>query len=155
MTEQAAAQAVVQPDEATVRRAVLASAMGNAIEWFDYGVFTAGVMTSIVGSVLFPPGSDAVRNAFLLLAVSFLPRPFGGAFFGALGDKIGRRKVLSATILLMSGSTFCIGVLPSYSSIGILAPILLLVIRLVQGFSTGGEYGGAATFIAEYAPTRK
>lgn len=157
MTDVNAVETAAAPDEKTVRRAVAASAMGNAIEWFDYGVFTAGVMTTIVGSVLFPPGSesDAVRNAFLLLAVSFLPRPFGGAFFGMLGDKIGRRKVLATTILLMSGSTFLIGLLPSYASIGILAPILLLLVRLMQGFSTGGEYGGAATFIAEYAPTKK
>ncbi|MGH3622088.1 MAG: MFS transporter, partial [Sciscionella sp.] len=157
MTDAHAAETAIAPDEKTVRRAVAASAMGNAIEWFDYGVLTAGVMTPIVGSVLFPPGSesDAIRNTFLLLAVSFIPRPFGGAFFGMLGDKIGRRKVLATTILLMSGCTFLIGLLPSYASIGILAPILLLLIRLIQGFSTGGEYGGAATFIAEYAPTRK
>ena len=80
-------------------------------------------------------------------------RPFGGMFFGPLGDRLGRQRVLATTIILMSGSTFVIGVLPGYDTIGFAAPILLLLIRLVQGFSTGGEYGGAATFIAEYAPT--
>jgi MHS family proline/betaine transporter-like MFS transporter len=145
-----------QPDERTVRRAVAASAIGNAVEWYDFGVFTAGIMTSIVGSVFFSEGDQyAVLRSFALVAIAFIVRPFGGAYFGTLGDKLGRQRVLAITILLMSGSTFLIGVLPSYESIGLAAPILLLLIRLLQGFSTGGEYGGAATFIAEYAPTKR
>ncbi|MFC9969956.1 MFS transporter [Spirillospora sp. NPDC127200] len=145
------------PDEATVRKAVIASAMGNCIEWFDFGVFSAGVMTAIIGTVFFPAGDDggAVLRSFAMIAAAFIARPFGGMFFGPLGDRIGRKRVLAMTIILMSGSTALIGVLPGYATIGIAAPLLLLLVRLVQGFSAGGEYGGAATMIAEYAPTRR
>jgi MHS family proline/betaine transporter-like MFS transporter len=145
-------------DSRVVRRAVTASAMGNAMEWYDYGVFTAGAITATIGGLFFPGSGNAVLKSFVLLAASFIVRPFGGAIFGPLGDKIGRRRVLAATMLLMSGGTFLVGVLPTYSgpySIGIGASVLVLALRLVQGFSTGGEYGGAATFIAEYAPTRR
>ncbi|WP_018658247.1 MFS transporter [Actinomadura flavalba] len=146
-----------EPDERTVRKAVLASAMGNAVEWFDFGVFSAGVVTAIVGTVFFPPddGGGATLRSFAMIAAAFLARPFGGLFFGPLGDRIGRKRVLAITIMLMSGSTFVIGILPGYSTIGWFAPLALLLVRLVQGFSTGGEYGGAATMIAEYAPTRR
>ncbi|WP_433335579.1 MFS transporter [Spirillospora sp. CA-294931] len=145
------------PDDRTVRKAVAASAMGNCIEWFDFGVFSAGVMTTIVGTVFFPPddGGSAVLRSFALIAAAFVARPFGGMFFGTLGDKLGRKTILAVTIILMSGSTFVIGILPGYDTIGMAAPILLLAVRLVQGFSTGGEYGGAATVIAEYAPTHR
>ena len=145
-------------DSGVVRRAVTASAMGNAMEWYDYGVFTAGAITATIGAQFFPGSGNAVLKSFVLLAASFIVRPFGGAIFGPLGDKIGRRRVLAATMLLMSGGTFLVGVLPTYSgpySFGIGASVLVLLLRLVQGFSTGGEYGGAATFIAEYAPTRR
>jgi MFS transporter, MHS family, proline/betaine transporter len=148
-----------QVDQATVRRAVLASAMGNATEWYDYGVFTSGAIATAIGTVFFPGGGgNAVLKSLALVAVGFIVRPFGGAFFGPLGDKLGRQKVLAITILLMSGCTFLVGCLPTYSgaySAGLAAPLLILLLRLVQGFSTGGEYGGAATFIAEYAPTRR
>ncbi|MFA1551049.1 MFS transporter [Actinomadura chokoriensis] len=140
-----------------VHKAVIASAMGNCIEWFDFGVFSAGVMTAIVGTVFFPEGAagSASLRSFALIAAAFLARPFGGLFFGPMGDRLGRKRVLAATIILMSGSTFVIGILPGYDAIGIAAPLLLLAVRLVQGFSTGGEYGGAATMIAEYAPTHR
>ena len=148
-------RAVAEPDHAAVRKAVIASAMGNCIEWFDFGVFSAGVITAIVGTMFFPPdeAGSATLRSFALIAAAFLARPFGGMFFGPMGDRLGRKRVLAATIILMSGSTFVIGVLPSYDTIGIAAPLLLLGVRLLQGFSTGGEYGGAATMIAEYAPT--
>jgi MHS family proline/betaine transporter-like MFS transporter len=145
-------------DERTVRRAVLASAMGNATEWYDYGVFTSGAIATAIGTVFFPGEGNAVLKSLALVAVGFIVRPFGGAFFGPLGDKLGRQKVLAITILLMSGCTFLVGCLPTYAggySIGIGAPIAILLLRLIQGFSTGGEYGGAATFIAEYAPTKR
>nr|WP_185034538.1 MFS transporter [Actinomadura coerulea] len=131
--------------------------MGNCIEWFDFGVFSAGVMTSIIGTVFFPEdaGGSATLRSFALVAAAFLARPFGGMFFGPMGDRLGRKRVLAATIILMSGSTFVIGILPGYATIGLGAPLLLLGVRLVQGFSTGGEYGGAATMIAEYAPTKR
>ncbi len=156
MTEAAAQNTEV--DQRTVKRAVIASAMGNATEWFDYGVFTSGAIATAIGTVFFPGEGNAVLKSLALVAIGFVVRPFGGAFFGPLGDKLGRQKVLAITILLMSGCTFLVGVLPTYAgsySIGIGAPILVLLLRLIQGFSTGGEYGGAATFIAEYAPTRR
>jgi MHS family proline/betaine transporter-like MFS transporter len=138
-----------------VRRAVVAAAMGNCVEWYDFGVYS--YVAGTVGAVFFPSGNDTVRllAVFGVVAVSFLVRPFGGMFFGPLGDKIGRQKVLVGTLLLMSASTVSIGLLPGYATIGIAAPILLLIIRMLQGFSTGGEYGGAATFIAEYAPDKR
>ncbi|HEX7661572.1 MAG TPA: MFS transporter [Pseudonocardiaceae bacterium] len=143
-------------DVRTVKRAVLASAMGNATEWFDYGVFTSGAIATTIGTVFFPGGGGtAVLKSLALVAIGFVVRPFGGAFFGPLGDKIGRQRVLALTILLMSGCTFLVGCLPTYATIGFAAPVLVALLRLIQGFSTGGEYGGAATFMAEYAPTHR
>ncbi|WP_299166564.1 MFS transporter [uncultured Arthrobacter sp.] len=136
----------------TLRKAIGASAMGNAVEWFDYGVY--GVMVVYISSVFFP-GDQATVWALGTFAVSFLVRPLGGLFWGPLGDRIGRKAVLAITILLMAAATFVIGLLPSYDSVGWLSPALLIFLRLIQGFSTGGEYGGAATFMAEYAPDRK
>ncbi|TDC05495.1 MFS transporter [Actinomadura bangladeshensis] len=131
--------------------------MGNCVEWFDFGVFSAGIMTAIIGTVFFPEGAagSASLRSFALIAAAFLARPFGGLFFGPMGDRLGRKRVLAVTIIMMSSSTFLIGILPGYGTIGIAAPLLLLAVRLVQGFSTGGEYGGAATMIAEYAPTHR
>jgi MHS family proline/betaine transporter-like MFS transporter len=148
-------KAVEQPDERTVRRAVAGAAMGNAVEWFDYAIYSY-LVTSI--GINFFPEADPTAQTLLVfagIAIPFILRPFGGVLLGPLGDKFGRRRVLSFTIIMMSAATFCIGLIPSYESIGIAAPALLLLARLVQGFSTGGEYGGAATFIAEYAPDRK
>lgn len=135
-----------------LRRAVAASALGNATEWFDYGVY-AYVATEI-GQNFFP-GEYSTLGALLVFAVSFVLRPLGGIVWGPLGDRLGRTTVLATTIILMCAATFLVGVLPGYATIGIWAPILLVVLRVVQGFSTGGEYGGAATFMAEYAPDRK
>ncbi|HVW39868.1 MAG TPA: MFS transporter [Amycolatopsis sp.] len=129
--------------------------MGNATEWYDYGVFTSGAIATSIGTVFFPGEGNAVLKSLALVAIGFVVRPFGGAFFGPLGDKLGRQKVLAITILLMSGCTFLVGCIPTYAAMGIGAPILVLLLRLIQGFSTGGEYGGAATFIAEYAPTKR
>ena len=143
-----------EADRSTLRRAVGASAIGNAVEWFDYGVFAYGAV--IISQVLFPEeATGALIFTLLAFAVSFIMRPIGGMVWGPLGDKIGRKKVLAATIMLMAAATFCIGLIPSYAAIGIAAPVLLYLLRMVQGFSTGGEYGGAATFMAEYAPDRK
>ncbi|GAA4619535.1 MFS transporter [Saccharopolyspora hordei] len=135
-----------------LRRAVGAAAIGNCTEWYDFGVYA--YVAVYVGHQFFPGPLETV-SAFGVFAISFLFRPLGSLFFGPLGDRIGRQKVLALTILLMSGSTFVIGLLPTYGTIGIFAPMLLLLCRLLQGFSTGGEYGGAATYIAEYAPDRK
>jgi MFS transporter, MHS family, proline/betaine transporter len=134
-----------------LKRAIAASAIGNATEWFDYGIYAYGV--TYISAALFPGATEqATVFALATFAISFLVRPLGGIFWGPLGDRLGRKNVLALTILLMSGATFCVGLIPSYDAIGFWAPLLLVVLRMVQGFSTGGEYGGAATFMAEYAP---
>lgn len=135
-----------------IHKATAASAMGNMTEWFDYGVYAVAV-TYITAH--FFPGEYGTVLALATFAVSFVVRPLGGLVWGPLGDKLGRKAVLTMTILMMSGATFLIGVLPTYGMVGLLAPILLVLLRMVQGFSTGGEYGGAATFMAEYAPDKK
>ncbi len=135
-----------------IRKATVASAMGNMTEWFDYGVYAVAV-TYITAH--FFPGEYGTILALATFAVSFVVRPLGGLVLGPLGDRLGRKTVLTLTILMMSGSTFLIGVLPTFDMVGLLAPILLILLRMVQGFSTGGEYGGAATFMAEYAPDKK
>ena len=141
-------------DATTLRRAIAASAMGNATEWFDYGIYAYGV--TYISAALFPGNVDeAVLFALATFAISFLVRPLGGLFWGRLGDRFGRKSVLALTILLMSAATLCVGLIPSYATIGFWAPALLILLRMLQGFSTGGEYGGAATFMAEYSPDDK
>lgn len=142
-------------DSNLLKKAVGAAAIGNAMEWFDFGVY--GYLAATLGKVFFPSQSDSAQliYSFAAFAVAFLVRPLGGMFFGPLGDRIGRQRVLAATMVMMAIGTFAIGLIPSHATIGIWAPVLLLVARLVQGFSTGGEYGGAATFMAEYAPDRR
>jgi MHS family proline/betaine transporter-like MFS transporter len=144
-----------EPDPRTLRRAIGASAIGNMTEWFDYGVYAYTAV--YIGEAFFPSEDKTASTlgSLLVFAVSFLIRPLGGMFWGPIGDRLGRRRVLATTILMMAAATFGVGILPGYSSIGILAPIALIVLRMIQGFSTGGEYGGAATFMAEYAPNRK
>ena len=138
-------------DRSELKRAVGASALGNAVEWFDYGIYAYGL--TFISAALFPGETEeAVLFALATFAISFLVRPLGGLFWGPLGDRIGRKSVLAMTILMMAGATFAVGLIPDYSTIGVWAPTLLIALRLVQGFSTGGEYGGAATFMAEYAP---
>ncbi len=136
----------------TVRRAVLGAAIGNTIEWFDYATY--GYLAAVIAAVFFPPGNDtaALLATFAVFAVSFVVRPIGGMVWGHFGDKVGRQRVLALTILIMSMATFAIGLIPSYASIGLVAPLLLLLCRFVQGFSASGEYAGASSFIAEYAP---
>lgn len=137
-----------------LRRAIAASAIGNATEWFDYGIYAYGV--TFISAALFPGDTtEATLFALATFAISFLVRPLGGIFWGPLGDRLGRKNVLALTILLMSGATFAVGLIPSYAAIGFWAPFLLVLLRMIQGFSTGGEYGGAATFMAEYAPDEK
>jgi MHS family proline/betaine transporter-like MFS transporter len=139
-------------DEKAVRQAVKAASLGNAMEWFDFGIYSYLAVT--IGHVFFPSGNDTVQllASFATFAVSFFVRPLGGMVFGPMGDRIGRKQVLALTMIMMALGTFAIGLLPSYAAIGFWSPALLILFRLVQGFSTGGEYGGASTFIAEYAP---
>lgn len=142
-------------DNTKLKKAVTAAALGNAMEWFDFGVY--GFVAYALGKVFFPDASAAVQTIAALgtFSVPFLVRPLGGLFFGVMGDRFGRQKVLSLTIIIMAISTFCIGLIPSYAAIGLWAPILLLLCKLAQGFSVGGEYTGAAIFVAEYAPDRQ
>ncbi|WP_028354882.1 glycine betaine/L-proline transporter ProP [Bordetella petrii] len=142
-------------DNTKLKKAVTAAALGNAMEWFDFGVY--GFVAFALGKVFFPDASPAVQTIAALgtFSVPFLVRPLGGVFFGLMGDRFGRQKVLSLTIIIMAISTFCIGLIPSYAAIGLWAPILLLLCKLAQGFSVGGEYTGAAIFVAEYAPDRR
>ena len=150
-TQTAASQ---QAPSSVLRRAIAASAIGNATEWFDYGIYAYGV--TFISAALFPGSTEqATLFALATFAISFLVRPLGGLFWGPMGDRLGRKAVLALTILLMAGATFCVGLIPSYDSIGFWAPALLIALRMLQGFSTGGEYGGAATFMAEYAPDKK
>lgn len=135
-----------------LRKAIGASAMGNATEWYDYGVYAA--TATYLGHAFFP-GDLATIGVMLGFAISFLLRPLGGMIWGPIGDRIGRKAVLAMTILLISGATALIGVLPTHAVAGVWAPVLLILLRVIQGFSTGGEYGGAATFMAEYAPDAK
>ncbi len=132
-----------------------AAALGNAMEWFDFGVYSYIAVT--LGKVFFPSGNPTAQllSTFGAFAAAFLVRPLGGMVFGPLGDRVGRQKVLALTMIMMAAGTFAIGLIPSYATIGVWAPVLLLLARLVQGFSTGGEYAGASTFIAEYAPDKR
>ena len=139
----------------TLRRVALSSFLGNFIEWFDYATYS---YFAVVISMVFFPNDDptlALLQTFAVFALSFILRPIGAIFWGSLGDKKGRKWALSTSIFLMTGATFLIGLLPGYQTIGVAAPVLLLVLRMVQGFSASGEYAGAATFLAEYAPANK
>lgn len=142
-------------DNSKLKKAITAAALGNAMEWFDFGVY--GFVAYALGKVFFPTASPGIQTiaALATFSVPFLVRPIGGLFFGVMGDRFGRQKVLSLTIIIMAASTFCIGLIPSYNSIGIWAPVLLLLCKLAQGFSVGGEYTGAAIYVAEYAPDRR
>jgi MFS family permease len=131
---------------------IAASSAGTLIEWYDFYIF--GSLATIISTQFFPKG-DGVVNLLLTLATfatGFVVRPFGALFFGRLGDLIGRKYTFLVTLLIMGVATTAIGFLPNYESIGIAAPILLLVLRLLQGLALGGEYGGAATYVAEHAP---
>lgn len=136
----------------TLKKVTFSSFLGNFIEWFDYASYS--YLATVIATVFFPSDNQFVStmNTFAVFALSFLVRPIGALFWGNMGDKKGRKWALAISILCMSGATFLIGCLPSYAMVGFLAPLLLLVLRMVQSFSASGEYAGAATFIAEYAP---
>ena len=136
----------------TLRQVTFAGFAGTVVEWFDFAVY--GFMATIIATVFFPESTGAVAllQTFAIFAVAFALRPLGGAFFGMLGDRIGRKNILITTVLLMSGSTAAIGLLPSYEQIGIWAAILLTLARCLQGLSAGGEYAGAVTYVIEHSP---
>ncbi|VWD36042.1 transmembrane transport protein [Burkholderia lata] len=146
-----------RPEEMTVRSrtVVFASSLGTIFEWYDF--FLAGALAPFISKAIFSGVSPSAAFIFTLLsfAAGFAVRPLGAVVFGRLGDKLGRKYTFLVTILLMGASTFFVGLLPGYATIGILAPILFVAMRLVQGLALGGEYGGAATYVAEHAPANK
>jgi MFS family permease len=130
---------------------VFASSLGTMFEWYDFYLY--GTLAPVFASLFFPAGNDtaALLSAFAAYAAGFLVRPFGALLFGRLGDIVGRKYTFLVTILVMGGATFLVGFLPTYATIGWAAPLLLVTLRLLQGFALGGEYGGAATYVAEHA----
>lgn len=138
-----------------IRKVMVASFVGNFVEWYDYAVY--GYLASIIAVVFFPESNPTagLLMAYGVFAISFIIRPLGGLFWGSYGDRVGRRGALAWSILIMSGATFVIAFLPTYKMVGMLSPGLLLLVRIVQGFSASGEYGGASTFLTEYAPKGK
>lgn len=148
MSQQAAARSAN-----TTTHVLLAAAIGSALEWYDFFIY--GTASALVFGQLYFPKYDATvatLAAFATFALGFLARPLGGLFFGHFGDRIGRKPMLVATLLLVGGGTFLIGLLPTYAMIGVWAPILLLLMRLLQGFGAGAEYGGAVIMAVEFAP---
>ncbi len=142
-------------EQKMVKKVAVSSFLGNFIEWFDYASYSYFATT--IALVFFPSGNHTVAmlQTFGVFALSFVLRPIGALFWGNFGDKKGRKGALAISIMFMSGASFLIGCLPSYAAIGIFAPALLLLLRMVQGFSASGEYAGAATFLGEYASTKK
>ena len=139
-----------------MRRVIFSSLIGATIEWYDF--FLYGVVAGIVFNKLFFPNTDPLVStmlAYTTFAVGFVTRPLGGVIFGHFGDKIGRKSVLVTTLMIMGVATFCIGLLPTYAQIGVAAPLLLLLMRVLQGIGLGGEWGGAVLMAFEYAPKGK
>jgi MFS family permease len=136
----------------SIWQVILASSAGTLIEWYDFYIF--GSLSAIISQKFFPPSNPDLAYIATLatFAVGFIVRPFGAIVFGRLGDIVGRKYTFLLTLMIMGGSTFAIGFIPGYESIGILAPIIVLVLRLLQGLALGGEYGGAATYVAEHSP---
>ncbi|MBD8554013.1 MHS family MFS transporter [Rhizobium sp. CFBP 8762] len=144
--------AKARPMTGEERKVIFASSLGTVFEWYDFYLY--GSLAVYIGATFFSQYPETTRNIFALLAFAagFLVRPFGALVFGRLGDLVGRKYTFLVTILIMGISTFLVGILPGAASIGIAAPILLLVLRMLQGLALGGEYGGAATYVAEHAP---
>jgi MFS family permease len=139
----------------TVWKVIFASAAGTMIEWYDFYIF--GSLAAIVASSFFPKENPTAGFLLTLatFATGFAVRPFGAIFFGRIGDLVGRKYAFLVTLLIMGGATFLIGLLPTYSQIGIAAPLLLVLLRLLQGLALGGEYGGAAVYVAEHVPDKR
>jgi MHS family proline/betaine transporter-like MFS transporter len=141
-------------DQKSLRRSITAGSIGVLVHWFDWAVYA--YLASTIADIFFPSTDNtaALLAAFAVFAISFGVRPLGAFLFGALGDRVGRKKTLTLVILSMSAATLMVGLLPSYATIGIWAPVLLVVARVIQGLAAGGEFGSAAAFLAEYSPTR-
>src|ERR1700761_3699402 len=156
-TPSASADQGTAPIDARMRRrVVLASILGNGLEWFDFVSY--GYFASIIAKVFFPAGTDhsmALMLTYATFAISFVVRPIGGILIGAYADRYGRRRALSLLIVMMAFGTLTLGLTPSYASIGIVAPIIVVLGRVVQGISIGGEYGSATALLVEYAPPNR
>ncbi len=141
--------------EKGIGKIIFSSSLGTLIEWYDFYIF--GMLAKTISVQFFPEGNStaALLSTLAIFAAGFLVRPFGALFFGRLGDLIGRKYTFLLTLVLMGASTFLIGLVPGYKTIGIAAPLLVLLLRLIQGLALGGEYGGAATYVAEHAPPGK
>jgi MFS family permease len=144
-----------QATSQNLRQVITASSLGTLIEWYDFYIF--GSLAVLMGKHLFPTdaGASALINTLAIFAAGFIVRPFGALVFGRLGDLVGRKYTFLLTLVLMGGSTFAIGIIPGYETIGYAAPVLVLVMRLIQGLALGGEYGGAATYVSEHAPANR
>ncbi|MEY3597045.1 MAG: hypothetical protein RL543_998, partial [Pseudomonadota bacterium] len=155
-----AASGAKRPMTPAEKKVIFASSLGTVFEWYDFYLY--GSLAAIIGAQFFnvlgadgkPMFDETTRNIFALLAFAagFIVRPFGAIFFGRIGDMVGRKYTFLVTIMLMGLSTFVVALLPSSATIGILAPIILIILRLLQGLALGGEYGGAATYVAEHSP---
>lgn len=145
-----------QEQRRTLRRAFIASLLGTSLEWYDFALY--GAAAAVVFAQLFFPGDDpamATVKAFLTYAAGYISRPIGGVIFGRLGDRVGRKKVLLWTLMLIGGATVCIGLLPTYASVGLWAPILLVALRFLQGVGVGGEWGGAVLLSSEFGDPKE
>lgn len=142
----------IMEDKKKVRKAIIAGSIGNVMEWYDWSIY--GFFASTISKQFFPSKDPyaSLLATFAVFAVGFVMRPLGSLVFGPYGDRVGRRKALALSVILMAIGTFLIGVLPTHAQVGILAPILLVVVRLIQGFSAGAEWGGSTSFLVEYAP---
>src|SRR5689334_17946407 len=141
--------------EYPIKRIIFASSLGTMIEWYDFYIF--GSLAAVMSTLLFPgkdPTWDIIKT-WAVFATGFIVRPFGAIVFGRIGDLIGRKYAFMVTLSIMGLSTFLIGCLPTYAAIGFAAPAILLVLRLLQGLALGGEYGGAAVYVAEHVPDNK
>src|ERR1700743_3367999 len=138
-----------------IRKIIIASSVGTLIEWYDFYIF--GSLATVIAGQFFPKGNPtaALLSTLATFAAGFIVRPFGALVFGRLGDLIGRKYTFLLTLIIMGGSTFAIGLVPGYQRIGFAAPLLVLLFRLLQGLALGGEYGGAATYVAEHAPAHR
>src|SRR5215467_14390602 len=137
------------------RFVVFASSLGTVFEWYDFYLYAT--LAPFFAALFFPPGNDtaALLSSFATYAAGFLVRPFGALVFGRIGDLVGRKYTFLVTITVMGASTVLVGCLPRYATIGVAAPIILVLLRLLQGLALGGEYGGAATYVAEHAPENR
>ena len=140
---------------AEIRKVIFASSLGTVFEWYDFYIYAT--LAPFFATLFFPPGNAtaALLASFATYAAGFLVRPFGALVFGRIGDLVGRKYTFLVTILVMGLATAAVGMLPTYARVGMLSPTILVLLRLAQGLALGGEYGGAATYVAEHAPDKK